>query len=246
MDPNGMESKAEQTKNNIVLKRFPDLQHFASGNLYGLSNFVKALKEEEVDIGLVAELITSYDPIKEVAKVRGRDIYVNESRPLPVCAQMDNDADDAGGSESMSSSRGNPDLNLKNNDFTRGRTGSANKSVSSVLLPVKELPGGLNWLRNNSANKDIYLDRVGRVDLLDRHPATIIHSIYSGHLLHCILDTCKYYLYYYMVLNEAEYTVGYGYHQIEDHSKGVWESTKYSEVFPCNLSDHTTRLGEKQ
>ncbi|GJW71809.1 hypothetical protein Tco_0128726 [Tanacetum coccineum] len=209
MDPNGMESKAEQTKNNIVLKRFPDLQHFASGNLYGLSNFVKALKEEEVDIGLVAELITSYDPIKEVAKVRGRDIYVNESRPLPV-------------------------------------TGSANKSVSSVLLPVKELPGGLNWLRNNSANKDIYLDRVGRVDLLDRHPATIIHSIYSGHLLHCILDTCKYYLYYYMVLNEAEYTVGYGYHQIEDHSKGVWESTKYSEVFPCNLSDHTTRLGEKQ
>ncbi|GJU64851.1 ubiquitin-conjugating enzyme E2 2 [Tanacetum coccineum] len=72
--------------------------------------------------------------------------------------------------------------------------------------------------------KDIYPDRVGRVDLFDRHPAAIIRdSIHSGHLLPCMLGTCEYYLYYYKVPNEAEW--GYDYHQIQDHSKGVWELT---------------------
>ncbi|GKA13950.1 hypothetical protein Tco_0693596 [Tanacetum coccineum] len=163
-------------------------------NLYGLSNFVKAaLKKEEVDIGLVAKLIASYDLIKEVAKVRGCDIYVNESTKAEVfidsCAKV-------------------PLIELPRDDFCYywGRTLRGLdwlcKQISFIYAITGEgVTKGLNWLRT------VVLTRVP---------------------------------------NEAEYMVGYGYHQIQDQLKGVWKSTKYSEVLSCNLSDNTTRLGKEQ
>nr|GEZ02566.1 hypothetical protein [Tanacetum cinerariifolium] len=71
-----------------------------------------------------------------------------------------------------------------------------------------------------------------------------LHSLWTSATLYAW--HVQYYLFYCRVPNEAEYTVGYGYHQIQDQSKGGWESTKCLEVFPCNLSDHITRLGEEQ
>nr|GEX20359.1 hypothetical protein [Tanacetum cinerariifolium] len=107
----------------------------------------------------------------------------------------------------------------------------------------KGLYEGLDWLCKQisfiyaiTGEGDVYPDRVGRVDLFDRYPAAIIRdSIHNVHLLPSMLGTCKYNLYYYKVPNEPEYTIGYGYHQVQDHLKGVWESTKYSEVFPSTF-----------
>ncbi|GJX96468.1 ADP-ribosylation factor 1 [Tanacetum coccineum] len=87
-------------------------------------------------------------------------------------------------------------------------TGSANKSVFIYAITGEGVTKGLNWLRNNSPNKkydgmpigytsqptdeelidfvvlltngkDIYPNRVGRVDLFDRHPAAIIQTPFT-------------------------------------------------------------------
>ncbi|GJY69193.1 hypothetical protein Tco_0472175, partial [Tanacetum coccineum] len=176
-------------------------------NLYGLSNFVKAaLKKEEVDIGLVAKLIASYDLIKEVAKVRGCDIYVNESTKAEVfidsCAKVPL-------IEVSVTSLTNYICYLEmtfaitGEGLYEGWTGSASKSVSSMLLlkydgmpigytsqPTNE--GLIDFVVLLTNGKDIIPNRVGRVDLFNRHPAAIIRdSIHSGHPLPCMLGTCK-------------------------------------------------------
>ncbi|GKA41677.1 hypothetical protein Tco_0734337, partial [Tanacetum coccineum] len=164
---------------------------------------------------------------KEVAKVRGRDVYVNESTvtgalALPATTCVYHIVEEATKVESSDVGY----LEMTSAITSEGLYDGLDrlcKQISFICAITGEgVTRGLNWLRNSSANKDIYPDRVGRVDLLDRHPAAVIRdSIHSGHLLPCMLGTCKYYLYYYKVPNEAEYTVGYGYHQIQDHSKGV-------------------------